>query len=322
MTSPDTATGFHPDLLPLARLLPRFSFTERKLRMLRRLTALRGMPKVPVLDDVAVEDLSAPGPDGAPDVPLRLYRPRAATEPVPALVWVHGGGFIIGDAYQDQRVNLALVRELGIAVASVDYRLAPEHPFPAPIEDGYAALRWVHAEAGTLGLRPDRLAIGGASAGGGLAAGLALMAADHAEVSLAFQLLIYPMLDDRTVARTDVHESRLRLWSTRSNHFGWRSYLGGEPGGEATDPCAAPARRDDLPGLPPAWIGVGTCDLFHDEDVAYAERLIEAGIPCDLHVAPGAYHAFDRVQARAGVSREFRRRYVAALRTALLDAPG
>lgn len=315
-------SGFHPDLLPTARFIPRFSFTDRKLRALRWLTGLRRTPRPPTLDDVVVEDHEAPGPDGAPDVPVRLYRPRDAAGPVPCMVWIHGGGFIIGDAYQDEKALLALVRQLGIAVVSVEYRLAPEHPFPAPTEDCYAALRWVHTDADELGVRADRLAVGGASAGGGLAASVALLANDRGEVPLCLQLLVYPMLDDRTVLRTDVDDAHLRLWSTRSNRFGWSAYLGHEPGGDGTDPIAAPARREDLTGLPPAWIGVGTCDLFHDEDIDYATRLGTAGVPCDLHVADGGYHAFDMVQAKAEVSRAFRAGSVAALRQALLDPTG
>ena len=149
---------------------------------------------------------------------------------MPALLWLHGGGYVLGDAYQDQKANLALVRELGIAIASVDYRLAPEDPFPAPAEDAYAALCWLHESADDLGVRPDRLAVGGASAGGGLAAGVVQMAVDRGEVPLAFQLLIYPMIDDRTVVRPDLDDSTCRMWTAPSNRFGWASYLGTEPG--------------------------------------------------------------------------------------------
>ncbi len=323
------SAAFHPELLPLARLIPRVTFTERTLRWFRRVTALRPAPRVPSLDDVVVEDRSAPGSAGAPAVPVRLYRPRHARGPVPALVWIHGGGMIIGDAVQDQRANLALVRELGIAVVSVDYRLAPEHPFPAPLDDCYAALHWVWANGDELGIRPDRVAVGGASAGGGLAAGLALMAADRAEVPVVFQLLVYPMLDDRTTLRADLDDSHLRLWNRASNAFGWAAYLygdgdeagGGHGGGGEVSPYAAPARRDDLAGLAPAWLGVGTCDLFHDEGVAYARRLAAAGVACHLQVVLGGYHAFDVVQPRARLSREFRAGYVAALRQALVDPP-
>ena len=179
----------------------------------------------------------------------------------------------MGDSEIDQDNNIALVREAGVAVAAVNYRLAPAHPFPAPIDDCYAALRWLHAEAKGLDVLPERIAIGGSSAGGGLAAALALMAHDRKEVSVAFQLLIYPMLDDRTALRTDMDMSRVRLWNNKCNQFGWASYLQREPGGVDVHPYAAPARRESLSGLPSSWIGVGTFDLFHDEDVSYAKRL-------------------------------------------------
>lgn len=312
-------SALHPDLLPAARLVPRGTLTARRLGVVRYLTRLRRAPRVPTLDDVVVEDHATPAPEGGRPVPVRVYRPRDADDPVPALLWLHGGGYVLGDAYQDQKANLALVRELGIAIASVDYRLAPEDPFPAATDDAYAALRWLHGSADELGVRADRLAVGGASAGGGLAAGVALMAVDRAEVPLAFQLLIYPMLDDRTVVRPGLDDSACRMWTAPSNRFGWGAYLGTEPGVGEVSAYAAPARREDLTGLPPAWLGVGSCDLFHDEDVDYAGRLTTAGVACELHVTPGGYHAFDLLQAKAGVSRAFRAGYVSALRAALFE---
>lgn len=315
------ASSLHPDLLPGAHLVPRLSLTPRTLRFVRWLTGLRKAPHLPRLDDVVAEDHAAPAPEGGRPVPVRVYRPADADGPVPCLVWLHGGGYLLGDAYQDEKANLALVRELGIAVATVDYRLAPEEPAPAATDDAYAALRWVHDSAEELGVDPTRIAVGGASAGGGLAAGVALVAHDRGEVPVAFQLLIYPMLDDRTVTRTDLDDRECRMWTAASNRFGWTAYLGSEPGSAGVSEYAAPARREDLAGLPPAWIGVGGCDLFHDEDVAYADRLADAGVPCELHVTPGGYHAFDLVQAKAGVSQAFRASYVAALRAALVDDP-
>ncbi len=312
----------HPDLLPVARFVPRGTLTARRLGVVRWLTRLRKAPRLPALDDVVVEDHAAPAPEGGRPVPVRVYRPRGADGPVPALLWLHGGGYVLGDAYQDEKANLALVRELGIAIASVDYRLAPEDPFPAAVDDGYAALRWLHASADEFGVRADRLAVGGASAGGGLAAGVVLMAHDEAEVPVAFQLLIYPMLDDRTAVRTDLDDRACRMWTARSNQFGWGAYLGAEPGVGEVSPYAAPARREGLAGLPPAWLGVGSCDLFHDENVDYAGRLVAAGVACEVHVTPGGYHAFDMLQAKAGVSKAFRASYVNALRSALIGTEG
>lgn len=272
---------------------------------------------MPLVADIKIEDVTIPGKSGAPAVRVRLYRPSTAVDPVPALLWIHGGGFVMGDPENDQENSLALVRELGIAVAAVKYRLAPRHPFPAPMDDCYAALRWLFAESKSLGIRQDRIALGGASAGAGLAAGLALLAHDRAEVPVVFQLLIYPMLDDRTATRIDLDRSPLRLWDNECNRFGWTSYLDQAPGSVNVSPYAVPARRLDLSNLPPAWLGVGTCDLFHDEDLAYAGRLRQAGVPCEVRVVDGAYHAFDRVSRDAAVVRAFRDDYVTALRRAL-----
>jgi acetyl esterase/lipase len=238
---------------------------------------------------------------------LRLYRPAGSTDVAPALLWIHGGGYVMGAARQDDGLCRRFRSKLGITVASVEYRLAPEHPFPAALEDCYSALSWL-ATAPTVD--PARVAIGGASAGGGLAAALALLTRDRGEIELALQLLVYPMLDDRSPCSAPHHE--YRLWSPRSNRFGWAAYLG------ATDPnVAVPARRDDLTGLAPAWIGVGTCDLFHDEDVAYAERLRSAGVPCDVELVPGAFHGFDRIASKAQVSQDFFAAQCAGLRAAL-----
>lgn len=243
-------------------------------------------------------------------VGVRLIRPPEATTPTPALLWIHGGGYVIGSAQQDDRLCIGFSRRLGITVASVDYRLAPEHPYPAPLDDCYAALTWL---ADLPSVDRYRMAIGGASAGGGLAAALALLARDRAELSPAFQVLTYPMLDDRSSACAN--HSHFRLWDSRSNRFGWAAYLGG-----ADPQVAVPARREDLSGLPPAWIGVGTHDLFHDEDLAYAERLRAAGVPCQVETVPGAFHGFDLIAPKAQVSQRFFESQCESLRAAFVPA--
>jgi acetyl esterase/lipase len=304
---------FHPELAA-GRFIPKLSFGPRTSRLVRRRTARPAAPG----PGVTVGELLVPGPAGAPDVSLRIIRPIVAPGPLPALLWIHGGGLIIGSPEQDDRTNIAFARELGIVVVAVRYRLAPDDRAPAAVEDAYAGLRGLVANAAALGVDVDRIAIGGASAGGGLAAALALVAHDRGEIRPSFQLLVYPMLDDRTVTRTDLDTRDVRVWTAKSNRYGWTSYLGVEPGSPGVPPYAAPARRDDLSGLPPAWIGVGSLDLFHDEDVEYARRLVAAGVPCDLTVVPGAFHGFDAIFAGAGVSREFWRAQAAALRGALL----
>ncbi len=294
----------HPDLRRAARIAPRALVGPRTLPIMRALSGLSGrLRRHDASGDVEVITLGS----GAS---VRLFRPDGAAEPTPALVWIHGGGYVIGTAQQDDRVCREFSRRLGIAVASVDYRLAPEHPYPAPLEDCYAALTWL---AGLPWVDTARVAIGGASAGGGLAAALALLARDRGEVSPAFQLLAYPMLDDRSSATG--HNPNHRLWNARSNRFGWAAYLG-----DADPNVAVPGRRDDLSGLPPAWIGVGTHDLFHDEDLAYADRLTAAGVPCQVEVVPGAFHGFDLAVPKAHVSRAFLVAQCAALREALTPA--
>ena len=269
----------------------------RSLRLIRKLSVLQQRKRP---DGVEVLTLSS-------GVGVRLHRPAGVDQPGAALLWLHGGGYIIGTAQQDDALCRRFTRELGITVAAVDYRLAPEHPYPAPLEDCYSALTWL---AGLPAVDPARVAIGGASAGGGLAAALALLAHDRGEVTPALQLLAYPMLDDRSGSRPD--NPKYRLWGPKSNRFGWKAYLG------TADPkVAVPARRDDLSGLAPAWIGVGTNDLLHDEDVDYAGRLAAAGVPCRVEVVNGAFHGFDQVVPKAGVSQSFFASQCASLRTAL-----
>ena len=298
----------HPELRRIARIAPRHLIGPRTLPIVRALDGLRGrLGKPSASGDIEVVTLGS-------GVGIRLFRPVSVAEPAPALLWIHGGGYVIGNARQDDRLCRQFSARLGITVASVDYRLAPEHPYPAPLEDCYSALTWL---AGLPAVDRGRIAIGGASAGAGLAAALALLARDRGlpdqGVTPAFQLLAYPMLDDRSSSTAD--EPNYRMWDTRSNHFGWTAYLG-----DADPQAAVPARRDDLSGLPPAWIGVGTNDLFHDEDLAYAERLRSAGVPCEVEVVPGVFHGFDVVVPKAQVSQQFFDSQCHSLRSALAPA--
>jgi acetyl esterase/lipase len=283
---------FDPELRTAARFLPRGAVNARTLRLVRLPIGLMSR-QVP--DDVQVHPVG--------EVSVRLFHPPAGSAgPHPAILWIHGGGFVIGTAAQDDRTCRRLARTHGAVVASVDYRLAPEHQFPVPLDDCHDALVWL---AGRDDVDRGRVAIAGASAGGGLAAGLALLARDRGQVRPAAQILAYPMLDDRTALRDDIDERHFRLWNNRSNRFGWRAYTGLPPGSPAVWDLAAPARHDDLSGLPPAWIGVGTLDLFHDEDVTYAGRLRDAGVDCELQIVPGAYHGFDGIRPKAAVTKQF-----------------
>lgn len=252
---------------------------------------------------VRIEDRTVPGPPGAPAVPVRIYSPAERSASVPGMLWIHGGGFTAGTHTANDALCQRFVVEAGCLVVSVGYRLAPEHPFPAPAEDCYAALRWLADSAGELSVDRARIAIGGGSAGGGLAAGVALMARDRGEIPLMFELLIYPCLDDRneTPSSQEIAAEGM-VWHRAQSLRGWRAYLGSDRPAEVS-PYAAPARVADVAGLPPTFLMVGTLDLMRDENIAYAQRLMQAGVATELHVYPGAFHGFYTFVPEAPISR-------------------
>ncbi len=307
----DTAHLVDPELRPLLDVFPTSRFSLETLADIRG----RAFPAPPIDGSATTLDRRlVPGPAGAPDVELHIYRPKAATGPLPCVFHIHGGGYVIGAARHQEAMHRPLAAALGCAIVSVDYRLAPETVFPGAIEDCYAGLAWTFAQAADLGLDTARIGVTGESAGGGLAAALALMARDRGEYSLAFQHLIYPMIDDRTCAHPDPHPHAGEfIWTPHNNRFGWSSLLGHEPGGEGVSPYAAAARAEDLSGLPPTYISTGALDLFLEEDLEYARRLTRAGVPVELHVYPGAFHAFERVPD-AAVAKQARRDSREALR--------
>jgi acetyl esterase/lipase len=261
-------------------------------------------------------DHLVPGDGGDPPVPVRVYRPAggaadsdgdgaAPGSPRPCLYSMHGGGYVIGSYDMDSFMLDDLCPELGIVGVTVEYRLAPESPYPGPLEDCYRGLKWVYDNADELGVDRDCIGVTGISAGGGLAAALALLARDRGEVPLAFQLLDCPMLDDRQATWSSRRDG-LPVWSRQSNEFGWRSYLGDLYGSDDVPYTAAPARATDLSGLPPAFVSVGSIDGFLDEDVDYALRLNRAGVPCELHVYPGAPHGY-QIAVEAPLTAQSRR---------------
>jgi acetyl esterase/lipase len=310
----DKFSRIHPELQQAARRAPAFTYSNKNLWLVRLLMPLMPAPKTP---DVLVENIHIPGQHDRTRIRLRVYKPKAVAPPTPVLVWLHGGGYVMGRPELDDVCCAEHVRESGITVVSVDYRCAPKHPFPAGLEDSYSALKWVASHSKELGVDAKRIAIGGESAGGGLAASLVQLAHDRQEVKPVFQLLVYPMLDDRTVLRTDVDGSSSVTWNQKSNRFGWESYLGEKCGAGDVPKYAAPARREDLSGLPPAWIGVGTVDLFHDEDMAYAQRLKGCGVECEVCAVPGAFHGFDIFAPQAPIVRDFRKSQISALKRRL-----
>ncbi len=273
-----------PELRERARKLPVLPIGSAPGRWFTRF-ALRLMPRGKA-EGVTLEQVRERG------LRVRVYRPGAPRS-AGALLWVHGGGYVVGRAASNDGFCSGLARTLGILVVSVDYRLAPEHPFPAASDDCLAAWHWLQREAQGLGVDPARVVIGGQSAGGGLAAGLAQRIRDAGGTQPRGQWLFCPMLDDRTAARTELDAIGHPLWNNRANRAGWRSYLGRDPGLGEPVPYAVPARCDRLDGLPPSWVGVGDIDLFHDEDRAYALRLQAAGVETVLDVVSGAPHGFE-----------------------------
>ncbi len=323
-----------PELARFLENMPSFDLRDEVLPEMRRVfDATPSLPAVELEGPVDVshvlrEEVHVPGPVIAgvrsPDVRIVVYRPENGAGKTSGkragLLHLHGGGFVLGTPERVDLRNKYIAADIGCVVASVDYRLAPETPFPGPVEDCYVSLQWLHRQAEALGIDPARIAVKGESAGGGLAACLALLARDRKEVALSHQLLVYPMLDDRTASasESDPHEySGEFLWTRENNRYGWRAMLGGkEPGGDDVSPYCAAARATDLRGLPATFLQVGSLDLFVEENVDYARRLLRAGVPTELHVYPGGFHGLDLVPD-TNIKKQFARDSHLALRRAL-----
>jgi acetyl esterase len=306
-----TSYDFDPELAPLVPRMARIDYTdvETARKALREITA--AMPAYAPREPVWVEHRTVPGEHA---VPVRVYRPGRAVPPVPMVVYLHGGGFVLGDL---DLVDSAATRVADLAevvVVSVDYRLAPEHPFPAGLQDCYAALQWAVADA-DLGIDADRVGVAGESAGGGLAAAVALLARDRGGPRLRHMCLVNPELDDRLdtpSARAFVDTPK---WDRDNAVASWCHYLGGAASGDAVPELAAPARAADLAGLPPAFVSVSEFDPLRDEAISYAHRLIQAGVRTELRYYPGTFHA--SYTAPAAVSRRMLADQVDAIRRAL-----
>ncbi|MEU8248671.1 alpha/beta hydrolase [Nonomuraea sp. NPDC048916] len=301
----------HPNLDPELRagleemLLPEFDASTMTMEDIagQRAQVNAMLAGVPVPEtDVVIEDRHVPGPDGGSDLRLRLYRPPGAGAGRPCLYWVHGGGMFLGAPEMDDFTLVGYAERLGCVVVSVDYRLAPENPHPAPVEDCYAGLVWTAKNAAELGIDLERLAVGGMSAGGGLAAATVLLARDRSGPAVAFQLLQCPMLDDRNTTPSSHEFAEAVVWDRGANIFGWTALLGDRMGGDDVSPYAAPARATDLSGLPPAFIDVGELEVFRDEDLDYARRLVQAGVSTEFHLYPGGFHGFDAMIPGAALS--------------------
>ena len=308
-----------PDISPIlaSDLIPPLDFSvgvekSRQLMLERRLAM-----KFPEVPNVSHRDVTVPGyADGDPDVLVRIYEPDGRTEAGASLYWIHGGGMVFGAYDGDEYLCKSWVAKFQVPLVSVEYRLAPEHPYPAPLHDCFAGLRWMHANADDLSIDPNRIVLIGASAGGGLAAGTALFNRDHGSVPLKAQILIFPMIDDRDETPSNQEITFPKCWNRDANRFGWSAYLGDAYGTDDVPIYAAPARAtvEQLRGLPPAAIDVGELDAFRDEDIAYAQKLLQAGVACDLLVTSGAFHASESYNWRAASSQRinaFRAEHIA-----------
>ncbi|MFH8805078.1 alpha/beta hydrolase fold domain-containing protein [Streptomyces sp. NPDC017936] len=269
---------------------------------------------------VTAHEIQVPRAD-APDVPILLLRPQNVPGPLPVIVWFHGGGQVLGFAAQDTPWLKPLSAALGCAVVAVDYRLAPETPAPGAAEDGYTAYRWISDNAADLGLDPTRIGLAGQSGGGGIAAATALLIRDRGAATPLFQLLQYPMLDDRNTTDSSREITDIGIWDRATNLLAWQAILGDRVGTEDVTPYAAASRASDLTGLPPTFIGVGELDVFRDESLDYAARLRAHGVPVELHLYPGAYHAFDLFAPQSQLAESFRHTWNDYLARHLTKAP-
>jgi acetyl esterase/lipase len=312
--NPDRFALVDPELLPSVKDAPPLAAMTDAILAASRKEMGRNVLPAPAPQPV---EKHIPGLAGQPSVRVLIVDPDPARKGKPALLHTHGGGYILGSADFFAFVVQGYAQRCGCVVVSVDYRLAPETRFPGSLDDNYAALLWLYRHADELGVDPKRIAVGGESAGGGHAAALAIRARDRKEVPIVLQLLVYPMLDDRTGSSRPVspHVGQI-AWGAEGNRFGWTALLG-DPAGSAEVPYGSvPSRVERLEGLAPAFIGVGSIDLFVEEDIEYGRRLINAGISTELHVVPGAYHAFDLTVPQAKVSKQFRDSIDTALRRA------
>jgi acetyl esterase/lipase len=306
-----------PELVEYLDAMPPMKLSRKGLPQMRANMAqmLEQLSAIPRRADVLYGEETVPGPKGAPGVRVLIYSPKDGKTNRPAYYHVHGGGYVAGVPEMNGPRNALIAAELGVVVVSVDYRLAPETSFPGNVEDCYAGLKWLHANASSLGVDKNRIAIGGESAGGGLAAALALLARDRRKIKLIHQQLTYPMIDDRVPKKVHGYTGEFG-WTRASNVFGWEALLGKKPGGPRTSPYAAAARATNLKGLPPAYLSTGALDLFLDENVDYAMRLTRAGIPVEVHIYPGAYHGFEFFGEGTRVAKQAARDHMEALRAA------
>ncbi len=307
--------SYDPELAPFAAELPRVDLTDVAAARTHS-DEMMAQQSTPVDETcLFVEDYFAPGYDGEAEVALRVYRPRSTDSEDAALLYIHGGGFVVGSILADQEAAATLASTLGVLVVSVAYRLAPEFPFPAGLHDCVAALDWLSQNATKLGVDPARVGVYGSSAGAALAAALTLFSRDHGGPTLCFQFLAIPVLDDRLETESMRKFTDTPGWDRPNSELSWAYYLGAT-GSKDVSPYAAPARADDLRGLPPAYISTMEFDPLRDEGILYALRLLGSGVPVELHSFPGTFHGSSQITT-AAVSRRMAREQMDVLRRAL-----
>lgn len=305
----------HPDLKRDFYRLPKTIDNVRDVRALRDRLAL-DVNNLPTDNAVVVRNEKIPSGAEVPELRVRIYEPRERQGDLPALLWIHGGGYLIGSPESDEGLLIQIAKELNCVIIAPDYRLAPEHKFPAAINDCYRALQWMAENSNALRIKKDRIAVAGASAGGGLTAAVTLKARDEKGPEIFFAMPLYPMLDNHDTTVSSYQITDERVWNRKANETAWALYLGGDAKGNIS-PYAAPARAEDLSGLPPTYIMVGALDLFRDENIEYAKRLLDSGVPVELHIYPGVFHSFENMIPAAKISQEARSAYIKALGQAL-----
>jgi acetyl esterase len=302
----------NPELLPALELFQDLELRPEYLPAIREGMAQMRQP-VNVDESISLTDEVIVGPDANP-LPLRIYRPKLNNETLPVLLWIHGGGYVLGSVEDNDELCMNFVKEARCVVVSVDYRLAPENPYPAPIEDCYSALKWIADHAESLNIDSNRIGVAGASAGGGLTAAVTLLARDRQYPSLCFQMPLYPMIDDRnnTPSANEIKEGL--VWNQKTNEAGWRMYLGALYGSDDIPSYAAPARAEDFSNLPYTYTCVGQLDPFRSETLTYVSKLAEAGVDVEFHLYPGAYHGFEVLNPATEVSVRAVTEYIQAVK--------
>ncbi|WP_274308505.1 alpha/beta hydrolase [Solibacillus daqui] len=305
----------NPEFLPGLESFQNFEFKVEDLSVIRE-GMVQLKPSLTSTETVTILDKIITGIDDN-EIRIRIYKPANQDTDLPALLWIHGGGYILGSIEDNDHLCVQVVETSNCVVVSVDYRLAPEHPYPAPLEDCYSALTWIADHVKELQVDANRIGVAGASAGGGLTAGLTLLARDRAYPSICFQMPLYPMINDGndTPSANEIKEGM--IWNQKTNDFGWTCYLGELYGNDNIPIYAAPSRAEDYSNLPYTYTCVGQLDPFRDETIAYVTKLAQAGVDVEFHLYPGAYHGFEVLNPQSELAQQVVQEYINAIKVGL-----